>query len=161
MPFFRVATSDPRTNLLVPVSTSIRNAGVPQGHVRLRPEGRVFRHHRARQARQPLPQRRAEVERDLGGAGRLAARVLHDPLRRRLQERDPGECSGAVQICSQLPCERAVYHFSTAIVRRAPCIGPPEFLFFVLLRYGIAFSDVMSTWSTRRSRWHSASFMGA
>lgn len=68
-----------------------RNAGVPQGHVRVRPEGRVLRHHRARQARQPLPQRRAEVERNLRGAGRPAARVLHDALRRSLQERDPGK----------------------------------------------------------------------
>ena len=43
--------------------------GMPQGHVRVRPEGRVLRHHWPRQARQPLPQRGAEVERHVGGAG--------------------------------------------------------------------------------------------
>ncbi|CAM9931830.1 unnamed protein product, partial [Ectocarpus fasciculatus] len=57
------------------------NPGVPQGYLRVRPARRVLRHGRARQARKPLPKRGAEVDGDLGAAGRPAARLLHDALR--------------------------------------------------------------------------------
>lgn len=83
----------------------INQSGVPQGHLRVRSARRVLRHRRPRQAREPLPQRGAEVDRGGGAAGRPAALLLHDALRGCLQERNPGMC---MRVCVILVCRLPV-----------------------------------------------------